>query len=79
VGNIVSRAVAANASSALAGMSLSSSDLEVQAHAAAFFVALLKNGFFEEAGSFVDWYVETFGESDAVDAWSEQLEELEPS
>jgi hypothetical protein len=56
-------------------MSPSSSELEVQVAAAALFVALLKNGFFEEAESFIDWYVETFGEDDQVDRWTEQLED----
>lgn len=35
-------------------------DIEVRVHASAFYVALLKGNFFDEASEFVDWYLETF-------------------
>jgi hypothetical protein len=32
----------------------------VRVHAAAFYVACLKAGFFDEADEFAEWYLETF-------------------
>jgi len=33
---------------------------EVHVHAAAFYVSCIKNGFFEEATEFAEWYLDTF-------------------
>ncbi len=33
---------------------------DVQVHAAALYVSLLKHGYFEEAGEFAQWFLETF-------------------
>jgi hypothetical protein len=40
--------------------SVAPNKFEVHAHAAAFYVALLKNGAAEEASEFAEWYLETF-------------------
>jgi len=33
---------------------------DVHVHAAAFYAACLKNGYFDEATEFAEWYLETF-------------------
>jgi len=37
-----------------------SSKLDVVAQGSAFWVALLKNGYFDEAGEFAEWFLDTF-------------------
>ena len=38
----------------------SDSDLVVRTHAAAFYVACMRAGLFDEATDFAEWYLETF-------------------
>lgn len=49
--------------------------MSVEAHAAAFTVALLEAGMLDEAAAFVEWYLENLGESERLESLLEATED----